>query len=945
MRLAIARLSPLGNRIYTTLLGHVNPTDLLSKADGDALYAPITSSGVWGGISGTLSNQTDLQAALDSLQSAIDAVGGSWGSITGTLSAQTDLQSALNLKAPLASPDFTGTVNITATAPNLEVERSGSGSPSSIYFMRSGFGSEGQIYYDSTGLHIADYALSLITFDGSVAVTNGDFSVAGYLASTGHYRASGGTHYFRNADGSLIYGYVHSGGFTTGGSITAATGDFSSYITVADDAYDATTWNASRQVPTKDAVRDKIEGLSSTYAPIAHATSAITGSGHTMATARLLGRTTATTGAIEELTAGATLTLSSGSLGVASVPNAATFNNGGSGAASGTTFDGSAARTISYNTIGAAASTHTHAYTDVVSVPTGSLIYRKTAGTGAAETQTLATLKTDLGLTGTNSGDQTITLIGNVTGSGTGSFATTIASNVVTNAMLATVATATFKGRTTASTGNVEDLTVTQATALLNVFGADTGSGGVKGLVPATVTGDSAKFLKGDGTWATPAGGGGTTTNAVTFNNAGSGAASGTTFDGSVARTISYNSIGAQPLDATLTALAGATWSAGTQVLTLTATDTITLKTVGSSSGNILDKAAGDALYAALAGATFTGKLNTLASATGGAGLNLPHGAAPTSPVNGDVWTTTTGTFWRINGATKTAAYTDSNITGSAGSVVASATFNNGGSGVASGTTFDGSTARTISYNTLGAAPLASPTFTGTVTTAASATGGAGINLPHGAAPTSPVNGDVWTTTTAMLARINGASKTLAFTDSNITGSAGSTTAALTFNNGGSGDASGTTFNGATARTLSYNSIGAAPTASPTFTGTVNAATLVLSGTISATNKVDGVKTLVNGLSTNSERHLCGTADYAFTATNSSVAKALVAATASTVYTIKKGTVASPTTIGTFTFAASGTTATTSITAGSVSSGDFVWIEAPATADATLADVSFTVRA
>ena len=41
------------------------------------------------------------------------------------------------------------------------------------------------------------------------------------------------------------------------------------------------------------------------------------------------------------------------------------------------------------------------------------------------------------------------------------------------------------------------------------------------------------------------ASGGGTTTNAVTFNNGGAGAASGTTFDGSVARTISYNTVGA----------------------------------------------------------------------------------------------------------------------------------------------------------------------------------------------------------------------------------------------------------------------------------------------------------------------------------------------------------------------------------------------------------------
>ena len=41
---------------------------------------------------------------------------------------------------------------------------------------------------------------------------------------------------------------------------------------------------------------------------------------------------------------------------------AVTFNNSGSGADSGTTFDGSAAKTISYNTIGAAASSHTHSY-------------------------------------------------------------------------------------------------------------------------------------------------------------------------------------------------------------------------------------------------------------------------------------------------------------------------------------------------------------------------------------------------------------------------------------------------------------------------------------------------------------------------------------------------------------------------------------------------------
>jgi hypothetical protein len=75
-----------------------------------------------------------------------------------------------------------------------------------------------------------------------------------------------------------------------------------------------------------------------------------------------------------------------------------------------------------------------------------------------------------------------------------------VAANSVTNAMLSDVATVTFKGRTTGGTGDPEDLTATQATAMLNVFDSTH-----KGLVSAS-GGGTTTFARADGTWAVPAG-------------------------------------------------------------------------------------------------------------------------------------------------------------------------------------------------------------------------------------------------------------------------------------------------------------------------------------------------------------------------------------------------------------------------------------------------------
>src|SRR5688572_28596429 len=72
-----------------------------------------------------------------------------------------------------------------------------------------------------------------------------------------------------------------------------------------------------------------------------------------------------------------------------------------------------------------------------------------------------------------------------------------------TLAKIANIATARILGRTTGGSGVIEELTATQATAMLNVF-----TDSLKGLVQLS-GGGSSNFLRADGTWAAPPGGGG----------------------------------------------------------------------------------------------------------------------------------------------------------------------------------------------------------------------------------------------------------------------------------------------------------------------------------------------------------------------------------------------------------------------------------------------------
>jgi hypothetical protein len=151
----------------------------------------------------------------------------------------------------------------------------------------------------------------------------------------------------------------------------------------------------------------------------------------------------------------------------------------------------------------------------MANVATGTIFYRKTALAGVPEVQTLATLKTDLGLTGTNSGDNSANtlysgLVTNATHTGevTGATALTIASGVVDIDNLAVELKATTALGNVSGTVNINwalgiqyNLTMTGATTLTfsNMMQGKTITLIVTGnytlTFPASVKGDKTGFV------------------------------------------------------------------------------------------------------------------------------------------------------------------------------------------------------------------------------------------------------------------------------------------------------------------------------------------------------------------------------------------------------------------------------------------------------------------
>jgi hypothetical protein len=275
-------------------------------------------------------------------------------------------------------------------------------------------------------------------------------------------------------------------------------------------------------------------------------------------TSRLLGRSTASSGNIEELTIGAGLSLSAGALAstITQYTNAMARLAISSGATG-----------LSYNN-----TTGVFTLTSGYSIPTDS---NQTLWTSAYSNMIVSasfnTSDGNLTLTQQDGGsivqdldgryligNESITLTGNVTGSGTTAITTTIASQAVTFAKMQNVSSGTVLGRSSLGSGSVEEITIGTGLTL---------SGGILSL--GSLTTNRALVTNGSGVITS------STTSATQIG---------------YLDTLSSNAQtqidGKQPLDATLTALSGV-GSSTLGLLVLAGVDTFVTRILEGTAGRI----------------------------------------------------------------------------------------------------------------------------------------------------------------------------------------------------------------------------------------------------------------------------------------------------------------------------------------------------------------------
>ena len=364
--------------------------------------------------------------------------------------------------------------------------------------------------------------------------------------------------------------------------------------------------------------------------------------------------------------------------------------------------------------------------------------------------------------------NQSITLSGDISGTGTTAITTAIGANKVTNAMLAQIPTATFHGRVTAATGNVENLTGTQATTLLDVFTST-----LKGLAPAS-GGGTTNFLRADGTWTTPGGGGSVTSVSVVSANGFAGTVATASSTPAITLTTTITGIlkgngtaisaavagtDYQGASTNLTSLAGLTF-ASTSFVKMTATGTFALDTnTYYLSSNPSGYTTNTGTVTTVSVTTANGISGSVATAGTTPAITLTLGAITPSTVNGLTFTAA-ATGFTIAGGTTSKTLTVSNTLTLAGTD--SSTLNIGAGGTLGTAAFTAATAYQASNTNL--TSLAGLTFASTsfVKMTAAGTFALDTNTYYLSSNPSGYTTNTGTVTTVSVTTANGVSGTVA---------------------------------------------------------------------------------------------------------------------------------------------------------------------------------------